>query len=261
MNKVISAAVDMERAVTVPLPLLLLPGTACDARLFEPMLRRLAVPITTVIDMGGEVSAATLAARILREAPERFSLLGFSLGGIVALEMIAQAPERIARLALIDTTPRPDPEANAEKRRAAVARARAGGMEGYIAEAWTSLVAPLNADNAELQALITAMAYDAGPGALASQSEVAIHRPDSRPRLGDVAVPTLILAGEAEQVCPLEAHAELAQGIAGARYFTIPDAGHFAPLENPAAVARHIREWLDWTDIHHANRQTTKEQS
>jgi len=250
MNRVIPAAMDMEGAVTVPLPLLLLPGTACDHRLFEPMLRRLAVPIVTIIDMGGEATAAELAARILREAPERFSLLGFSLGGIVALEMVAQAPDRIARLALIDTTAQPS--TNAEARRAAVARARMDGMDSYIDDGWSSLVAPGHAGDAALRELIIAMARDTGADRLAMQAEVAINRADSRPRLGKIAVPTLVLAGESEQVCPLSAHHELATGIAGARYFTIPGAGHFAPLENPAAVARHIRDWLDWTDIDQA---------
>jgi pimeloyl-ACP methyl ester carboxylesterase/predicted ester cyclase len=252
MNKVIPVSSAMEGPVTVPLPLLLLPGTVCDARLFAPVLRQLAVPIVSVVDMSGEKSTADLAARILREAPERFSLLGFSLGGIVALEMIAQAPERVARLALIDTTGRPDPGANAGLRRAAVAKARETGMDGYIADAWDRLVSPGKRDDAELRELIIAMARDAGTDVLASQSEVAIHRADSRPRLSAIAVPTLILAGEAEQVCPLEAHQEMAAAIPGAQYFTIPDAGHFAPLENPAAVARHVRDWLDWTDIKQA---------
>ncbi|WP_236894125.1 alpha/beta fold hydrolase [Devosia sp. SL43] len=238
--------------MTVPLPLLLLPGTVCDIRLFEPMLQRLGVPIATVVDMSGAASTPDLAARILRHAPERFSLLGFSLGGIVALEMMAQAPERIARLALIDTTPRPDPEANAATRHAAVAKARVDGMAGYIADSWSRLVAPVNVGSADLKAVISAMAVDAGADLLASQSEVAIHRVDSRTRLAAISVPTLILAGEAEQVCPLEAHREMAEAIPGARFFTIPAAGHFAPLENSAAVARHVRQWLDWTDIDHA---------
>lgn len=253
MNKVFPVSAEvMQGAVTAPVPLLLLPGTVCDGRLFAPLLRLLAVPITSVIDMTGEQTAPELAARILREAPERFSLLGFSLGGIVALEMVALAPKRVARLALIDTTPRPDLAANFDSRRATVAKARAEGMNGYIGDAWYRLVAPGNADDATLREVIAAMARDAGPDVLASQSEVAIHRADSRPRLGAIGVPTLIVAGEAEQVCTLEAHEELAQGIPGARYFTIPGAGHFAPLENPSAVARHVRDWLGWTGTDHA---------
>ncbi|WP_224705357.1 alpha/beta fold hydrolase [Devosia aquimaris] len=228
------------------LPLLLLPGTVCDERLFAPMLAQLGHPHSQVANMAGAATAHDLAKQILAAAPERFALAGFSLGGIVALEMVALAPERIERLALLDTTPRPDPQANADLRRAEVTRSRAQGMDGYIHDAWDRLVAPVNAGNQSLRDTIVAMARDAGPDCLAAQAEVAIQRADSRPRLGSIAVPTLILAGADEQICPLDAHQELASGIAGARYFTIPDAGHFSPLENPAAVARHMRDWLSW---------------
>lgn len=234
-------------------PLLLLPGTVCDERLFVPLMGALDYPDMRVMEMTGARTAPALAARLLKQAPERFALAGFSLGGIVALEMVAQAPERIERLALIDTTPRPDPEANAVARRAAVARARAAGMDGYILDAWPRLVCPANADSAPLREAILTMARDGGAEVLADQSEVAIHRADSRQRLGAITVPTLILAGADEQVCPIEAHEELAAGIAGSRFFTIPQAGHFAPLENPAAVARHMRAWLQGEHDHHAS--------
>ncbi len=239
---------DLERDSTAvnAVPLLLLPGTVCDERLFAPLLAALDHPDMSVLSMTGARTTKELAAKLLAMAPERFALLGFSLGGIVALEMAAQAPERIVGLALIDTTAAPD--ANFEARRAAVEKARGEGMELYILDGWDKLVSPANAADEKLRAAIVAMAVDAGADVLAEQSEVAIHRADSRPRLGFIEVPTLILAGEDEQVCRLEAHEELAAGIPGARYFTIPKAGHFSPLENPAAVARHVRDWLDWTN-------------
>ncbi|MDB5535439.1 MAG: ester cyclase [Devosia sp.] len=234
--------------MTQDLPLLLLAGTLCDARLFTPLMQQLDLPDMQVIAMTGATTAAEMARRILADAPQRFSLAGFSLGGIVALEMIAQAPERIARLALIDTTPRPDLPGNAEIRRAAVIKARAEGLDSYVLDGWPGQVAPVNQDNNALRQTVLAMARDAGAEVLAAQSELAIERADSRPRLGAINVPTLILAGEHDGVCPLPAQEELTTGIAGARFFTIPDAGHFAPLENPAAMARHIRQWLQQTN-------------
>jgi len=235
------------------LPILLLPGTVCDGALFAPLLELLDLPQALMADMTGGSSAAEQAALILSQAPERFTLLGFSLGGIVALEIAAQAPERVAGLILIDTTPRPDLPANAATRRAAAARAQAEGMDFYILEAWDNLVSPQSRDDEALRETILGMARRVGAQTLASQSEVAINRIDSRPRLGAIGVPTLVLAGEDEKVCPLEAHQELAQGIAGAQYFTIPQAGHFAPLENPAAVARHIRDFLAEPRSDHAS--------
>ncbi|WIY53259.1 alpha/beta fold hydrolase [Devosia sp. YIM 151766] len=248
MNKVVPGPVETQDLAEAPLPLLLLAGTACDARLFEPMVKLLDVRPVQVVEMTSAETSAEMAGRILAEAPARFSLLGFSLGGIVALEMMAQAPERIARLALVNTTPRPDPKGNSRSRRATVAKARQEGMDSYVLDAWPELVTPANQNNAELKALIVDMARRAGDDVLASQAEIAIHRADSRPRLADIAVPTLVLAGEDERICPLDAHREIADAVPGARFFTISRAGHFAPLENPAAVARHVREWLDWTD-------------
>jgi pimeloyl-ACP methyl ester carboxylesterase/predicted ester cyclase len=228
-----------------PLPLVLLPGTVCDDRLFAPVLELLGEREVIVMELTGAVTTPTLATKILDAAPPRFALLGFSLGGIVALEMMAQAPHRIDRLALVDTTPRPDPAPNAAVRRAAVAAARHDGMDSYILDAWPKLVAPVNARRNDLREIILAMARACGADALDSQSETAINRADSRTRLSAISVPTLILAGEYEQICPLDAQRELADGIAGAQLHLIADAGHFAPLENPAALARHVGAWLD----------------
>jgi pimeloyl-ACP methyl ester carboxylesterase len=224
-------------------PLLLLPGTLCNHRLFTPLLDALGSPPAIVGDMTGARSTPALAEKLLRSAPPLFSLLGFSLGGIVALEMIARAPHRIRRLALLSTTPRPDPPANARKRRDAVARARASGIDSYTDDNWPLFVSPARRNDAALKALVKRMARETGLDAFADQTEVAIERVDSRPRLSSIRVPTLVLAGTHERVCPLAAHREIADGIEGATFVTV-DAGHFAPLERPEDVARHVRRWL-----------------
>ncbi|MGE0283429.1 MAG: alpha/beta fold hydrolase, partial [Rhizobiaceae bacterium] len=234
-----------ERTGSAKKPLLLLPGTACDARVFAPLLHALDNVDAIIGDMSGAQTMPDLARKILSTAPARFSLLGFSLGGMAALEMIAQRPDRVERLCLVDTTPRPDPEANAAVRRAAVARARADGMDTFILDTWPKPVSSANAADVTLRDTICAMARSTAPDALAGHAEVAIHRADSRPRLGNIAVPTLILAGEDERVCPLDAHQEMAEGIRGSEYHLIPNAGHFALLENPAAVTVHVRRWLN----------------
>lgn len=116
---------------TDTLPLVLLPGTLCDARLFAPVLERLPRVATLLPSLVGATTAPDMAKKLLAELPDRFVLAGFSLGGIVALEMVAQAPERIAGLALLDTTARPDPEANHRVRRSAAEAARRDGTAGY----------------------------------------------------------------------------------------------------------------------------------
>lgn len=246
MNSQANRTLQQDEARADRVPLLLLPGTVCDERLFAPLLAELSHPDISILPLTGARTTPELASLLLERAPPRFAMLGFSLGGIVALEMMAQAPERIERLALVDTTARPDPAAKATVRREAVAKAGAEGMDAYVLDDWQKLVSPGNAESAALKTTLLAMARDAGAAVLAEQAEISIHRADSRPRLGAITVPTLILAGADEQVCSLEAHEELAAGIVGARYFTIEKAGHFALLENPAAVARHVRDWLHW---------------
>ena len=230
------------------LPLLMLAGTACDARLFAPLLEHLHHPLIEVIEMTGAKTPEAMAELILGQAPARFSLLGFSLGGIVALELVARAPERIARLALVDTTARPVPRDDIARRRSEVDRAQALGIADYVRSGWDRSVAPGNLDNHQLLDTVVAMAEALGAENLGPQVEIGISRVDSRERLARIGVPTLVLAGEHEQVCTLDTHREMAEAIPGAQFFTIPEAGHFAPLENPAAVARHVRDWLKRTD-------------
>lgn len=225
-------------------PLLLLPGTACDRRIFQPLIDRLGDYPVIVGDLTGGRTMPDIARSVLAAAPSVFLLAGFSLGGICALEMVAQMPHRVAKLALIDSTARPDPPANAEIRRGAVERARTMGMDTFILDGWERLVAPANVGDVGLREEIVAMARDCGPDNLETQAEAAIHRADSRPRLAAIGIPTLVLAGEHEQICPIEAQYEMAKGIAGANLQLIANAGHFAPLENAEAVALHIDRWL-----------------
>lgn len=227
-------------------PLLLLPGTLCDERLWHPVLRHLPGQPVTMAEMDGALTAPDLAARILSGAPPRFALAGFSLGGIVALEMAAQAPERITRLALVSTTPRPDPESNHAARRTAVARAKALGLERFIAdELWPRYVGAASRDDGDLKALICGMATSLGLEAFAAQSEVAIHRADSRPRLSRIQVPTLVLAGAEDRLCPPEVQREMAAAIPDADLVLVPGSGHFVLLEEAEVAARHLRAWLD----------------
>jgi len=237
--------------MTLPakLPLVLLHGTMCDARVFAPLLARLPPREVLVPPLVGHETAGAMARALLRDLPERFALGGFSLGGIVALEMIALAPERIAGLALIDTTARPDPEANRAVRRNAVARAAQIGTGRYASQKlWSLYVSGDAADDAAHRALVSAMAADAGVEAFRQQSEIAINRADSRPRLSRIGVPTLVLCGEDDRLCTAEMHRETAAAIPGARLAILPRAGHFALIEQPDAVAAEVTRWLAAVD-------------
>lgn len=233
---------EAEPEVQAALPLLALPGTLCDARVFAPALD--GIENVTVLPMHGAQSSADMARQILAEAPERFGLIGFSLGGIVALEIAAQAPERVAGLALIASTARPDPLENADLRRADAAMAEADGVGAYVEKFWPKWVAASNRENSALRANVLAMAESCGAKRLTEQAEIAINREDSRPRLSSISVPTLLLCGEEDPFCTPEINREAAALIPDAELVLVKDAGHFLPLEQPQAVATAIKAWL-----------------
>lgn len=225
------------------LPLLLLPGTLCDERVFAPLLDRLpagdvVVPALTDRD----VEAA--ARRLLAAAPPRFALLGFSLGGIVALEMALAAPERVAGLALIDSNVTPvDPTLHDRRRRQAATAIHDIGR--YVRDVlWPNYVAPSRRGDTDLRALLVAMAEAAAGASFAAQTELALSRPDQRDRLARLAMPVLILAGADDALAPPALQHEIAALLPDVAVAIIDGAGHFAPLEQPDAVAAHVAAWL-----------------
>ncbi len=228
---------------TETLPLLLLAGTLCDGRVFAPVLDRLARP-GKVMRLEGAESSPEMATRILARAPRRFALCGFSLGAIVALEMIAQAPERVGRLALIGGSARPMPAETIAARRAAARRAVREGCAGYIATAWEASVPAWRDGDTQLRRELEAMASATDPETFRQQVEIAARRTDSRPRLAAIAVPTLVLCGTEDRICPPELSIEIAAGIGGARLELIEQAGHYVTLDQPDRVARTLADWL-----------------
>ena len=216
-----SQRTDLARAAAAA-PLLLLPGTLCDARLFAPVLERMGLR-ATVPPLAGASSAAAMAQLILAAAPRHFSLAGFSLGAIVALEIIAQAPERVERLALIGSNPGVLPPA---------ARASRAVLER------TQFLAPQD------PLLLHEMAIGTPPGAYRQQTAMTLSRVDSRPRLPRIAVPTLVLCGEADRTCPPAMSREIAAAIPQARLAIIAGAGHYVTLDRPDAVATELAAWL-----------------
>ena len=216
-------------------PLLMLPGTLCDERLFVPVLAALGRD-ATVLPLRDAESAAAMAELVLAGAPACFSLCGFSLGAIVALEIMAQAPERVERLALIGCNPGPMDSERAEARAAVAAR-------DFVA--W-SCGSPNGASGKDsLRALLDAMAAGLSPTDYHQQTEMTLHRADSRPRLGEIEVPTLVICGADDRICPPALSRDTAFAIAGSRLAIIPNAGHYVLLENPVAVAHELAAWLD----------------
>ena len=225
--------------------LLLLPGMPLDAALWEHQTRHLAeIADPRVGDLTGHDSMAELAASLLSQAPPRFALAGLSMGGYVAFEILRQAPERVSKLALIDTSARPDTPEQTANRKQAVELARRGRLRHVTSLSVSKLIHPDRQTDQRLVESIHAQAQRIGPEGYERQQTATMHRPDSRPGLGAIRCPTLVLCGRQDAITPPDLHAEIAEGIPGARLVIVEDCGHLAPMEQPQAVTALLREWL-----------------
>lgn len=227
------------------LPLVLVPGLLCSARLYAPQVAALwPLGPVTVADHRRDADMAAIAAAILSHAPPRFALAGLSLGGYIAFAMLRLAPERIARLALLDTSARPDVAEQTAGREKFIAMAEAGKLADVV-ETLTPRFLHRNRHSDEtLKRIVREMAADTGPEAFVRQQRAIMSRPDSRPLLATIRCPTLVLVGDGDELTPPELANEIAGGITAARLVVVPDCGHLSTLEKPEAVNAAMAEWL-----------------
>jgi pimeloyl-ACP methyl ester carboxylesterase len=232
--------------MALPLPLVLVPGLLCSARLYTPQVAGL-WPFGPVIvaDHRRDADMAAIAARILADAPPRFALAGLSMGGYIAFAMLRQAPERIARLALLDTSARPDTPEQKPAREKFIAMAEAGKLADVVDLLTPRCLHPSRHKDEALKRVVRDMAADTGPEAFVRQEEAIMARPDSRPLLASIRCPTLVVVGDGDELTPPELAKEIAAGIAGARLVVVPDCGHLSTIERPEAVNAALAEWLD----------------
>ena len=234
----------MSSAPGEPQPLVLLSGMLGDDTVWGGVAAKLsdvARPSFPRIDQHDTI--ASLATAVLADAPARFALAGHSLGGIVALEIVRRSTERVTRLALVNTSGRNASAAQLESWATMGARAQAGEFDEVAAELGRGTLPEAHRED-ELVARNTAMADTVGADGFLRQLAAQATRPDSRPTLAGVGVPTLVVTGALDHVCPPALQQELAEGIPGARYVVIEDAGHMSPLESPHEVAEALRAWL-----------------
>ncbi len=227
------------------IPLILLPALLNTEALWRHQTETLAdIAEMRVDDLTGDDSIAGMAASVLETAPERFALAGLSMGGYTAQEIMRQAPERVMRLALLDTSARPDTPDRTEGRKAQMALAGDGRFEDVIAQTVPFMINPEGPPDEALHDTIRTMCRTVGPDAFIRQQTALMHRPDGRGDLAKIDCPTLVLCGRQDQPTPLEMHEEMADGIAGAVLVVVEDCGHLAPLERPEAVSAAMRDWL-----------------
>ncbi len=223
--------------------LLLLPGLACDARIYAPQLA--AFPDSRAIDGYGTANSLAGMARIaLDQAPESFDLLGHSMGGRVALEVFRLASERVRRLALVSTGVHSLREGEAAKRQALQAIGWNHGFDKLIDEWLPPMVAEANRAKPEIYGPLRQMNVEAGQEVFDAQIHALLNRPEAESLLAQIACPALVMTGELDSWSGPEQHREIAAAIPNSELVIVPGAGHMIQLEAPDAVNTAIARWL-----------------
>jgi pimeloyl-ACP methyl ester carboxylesterase len=226
--------------------LILLPGTLCTENLWKHQVDHLAdVADIQVGDLTKDDTIQGMATSILREAPAVFSLAGLSMGGIVAMEIIRQAPERVKKLALLDTNPNPPRPEQITGWENFIYMAKHGEFmdvtEKYLLPV---LIHPDRQEDLDLVKTIKEMAEDVGPKAMTRQMMALMTRPDIREFLSVIKCPTLVLLGRQDALCSMEMHEYLISVIPNAKLSIIEESGHLSTLERPEEVTSLLRNWL-----------------
>jgi len=226
-------------------PLVLVPGLLCSARLYTPQIEALwpRGPVM-VAEHRRDAEVGAIAARILSEAPPRFALAGLSMGGYIAFAMMRLAPERIDRLALLDTSARPDLPEQSAAREKFIAMAQVGKLAEVVETLTPRFLHRSRHNDAALKQTVRDMASDTGVEAFVRQQRAILSRPDSRPLLATIECPTLVLVGEGDELTPPDLAKEIASGISGASLTVVSECGHLSTLEKPEAVNAALNRWL-----------------
>lgn len=230
-------------------PLVLLPGMMCDARLYAPQIAafsgRRAVHCAPI---GAHASMRALAAAVLAQAPPRFALAGLSMGGIVAMEVLRQAPDRVAGLALLDTNPKAELEEVRARRAPQMEKVRQGRLAHVMRDEMKPNYLTDGPRRGEILDLCMEMALSLGEEVFLNQSRALADRPDQQETLGAYTGPALVLCGRDDALCPVERHELMHELIAGSTLRVIENAGHLPTLEQPEETGAALAAWLEKCD-------------
>lgn len=226
-------------------PTVLVPGLLCSPRLYAEQLPALwRFGPVSVASHHLDDSLAAIARRLLAAAPPRFALAGLSMGGYLAFEIMRQAGHRVTRLALLNTSARPDTAEQSQRRRDQIAMTRGGRFTEVVDALYHRWVRAGRRGDPALRRVIRQMADETGPEAFIRQLTAIMNRPDSRAGLAAIGCPVLVVAGADDEVTLPECATEIADTVPRAQLVVIADCGHLSALEQPAAVTRELVGWV-----------------
>lgn len=225
-------------------PVVFIPGLLCTEILYAPQIVAFADRPLMVADHRQHETIAEIAASILEKAPERFAVAGLSMGGYIAMEIMREAPERVTRLALLDTNARPDTPEQTERRKFLIELTKKKGFKKVPHLLYPGFVHADRENDEELKATVVEMAMDTGPDAFIRQTTAIMQRIDSRPRLGEITCPTLVIVGDGDTLTPPDLAREIQAQIPQSQLAVIEGSGHLSTLEKPEAVTAALMQWL-----------------
>ncbi|MCW9034849.1 MAG: alpha/beta hydrolase [Rhodospirillales bacterium] len=224
--------------------LLLIPGLLCDDSLWAEQVKVLEGEVNiTIPDHKSHDDMAALAADILSKAPPKFALAGLSMGGYISLEIMRQAPERVSKLALLDTAPYADTEEQTVFRHQMMDEAKKSG-KASIMSIFPMMIYEERIEDQELIDALVAMDENNSVRSYFNQQKAIMSRQNSVPLLSEISCPTLVLCGRYDLLTPLSAHEEMAEKIPGATLVVLEKCGHMSTMERPEEVNQALLKWL-----------------
>lgn len=226
-------------------PVVMIPPMLCDARVFQDQIAAISRSTAVlVVPTGMGDTLEEIAVQILDWAPRSFSLVGAAMGGMIALEIIRRAPDRVARIALINTTAQADTPQQASNRETEIIAAKSGRFADVIAHEIDPERFHEHADRATLTTLMRNMANAIGAETYVSQARALQKRKDQQAILRQIKRPALVISGDSDPATPLRRQEFIAEMIPYAKHDVIPDAGFMPTLEQPHHVSTALRDWL-----------------
>ena len=223
----------------------MVPGMMCDERIFSPQIEALSQNLeVTIADISNFSSVRELASDVLKKAPKKFSLLGHSMGGIVAMEIYSQEPNRIEKLILMDTNPKAELDEVKLKREPQIREVNNGKLLEVMRDEMKPNYLAESENKTSVLSICMDMALTLGPDVFINQSRALQSRLDQQNTIQSIKIPVLILCGSEDKLCPVERHEMMHNMISDSDLKIINNAGHMPTLEQPRETTEVIKEWL-----------------